>query len=662
MIDVTIAGNIIGLRRDNQAQPYNAATPIVKAAGNGGDGIFIDGADKVRVGGSAAEGNIIAANQGSGIQSLNTSTTTIQNNLIGTTKSGELNLDRGNTGDGIRATGTLTATTNTVLYNDGNGVWATGGAKSPLSGNTVSFNGGNGFLIDGAASQVTISGSTIYTNTLDGVHVEGGAGNPQRVKIVDNSMQGNRKGIEINPETSGLPGVPGNPNHDIDPPIQVHINQSGVLTGKVYTGGNAACAGCTIQIFMANPDTRDGQGRDKLNVSPVVAADGTFAANLGIIPAQLALTATDQNGNTSEFATLSRSFGLSIEPIEQAKNADPGQVISYTHQLVNNGTVDFTNVQLSANSSLGWGAQLKPDNPVAVAAGQSVPITLTLTLPTGPAANVREGVFDQTTIKASAISLNPAVTTTAVATDTTTVNGKFVLDVKPRGRNGFGSPKAPNVDYTHTLTNIGNQPGTITLSALSTLGWTTSVTPTLITLKPGESAGITNRVVVPPSTLEGTVEKTEVTIGGSWTEVFTNTTTVQIDPLATMEEDQEGEAAACTPISFTHTVTNLSNGTTTFRLIGSSSLGSSIKFTSKTADITLNPDNSFTVNLSDKSVFTFSAEITVKCTALKGQTDQVTLGLTDLNDNVIGGASVTDTIFVTQNAYVPRAYLPVIFQ
>ena len=274
----------------------------------------------------------------------------------------------------------------------------------------------------------------------------------------------------------------------------------------------------------------------------------------------------------------------------------------------------------------------------------------------------RVRVFDQTTIKARAISLNPAVTTTAVATDTTTVNGKFVLDVKPRGRNGFGSPKAPNVDYTHTLTNIGNQPGTITLSALSTLGWTTSVTPTLITLKPGESAGITNRVVVPPSTLEGTVEKTEVTIGGSWTEVFTNTTTVQIDPLATMEEDQEGEAAACTPISFTHTVTNLSNGTTTFRLIGSSSLGSSIKFTSKTADITLNPDNSFTVNLSDKSVFTFSAEITVKCTALKGQTDQVTLGLTDLNDNVIGGASVTDTIFVTQNAYVPRAYLPVIFQ
>src|SRR4029078_12458431 len=94
------------------------------------------------------------------------------------------------------------------------------------------------------------------------------------------------------------------------------------------------------------------------------------------------LTATDKNGNTSEFAVFDRSFGLAIAPA-RSSIAFPGDVITYTHRITNTGTVDFTNLQFTAFSKLGWTYTLSPTNPITLLAGTSIPGTLTLTLPTG---------------------------------------------------------------------------------------------------------------------------------------------------------------------------------------------------------------------------------------------------------------------------------------
>jgi hypothetical protein len=631
---------------------------------NTGNGINVGGALNTRIDGiDTAGANQISNNGANGIVVTSSFTTTIQFNAI-----------TNNAQNGILLTDTRysTVASNTSSTNVQNGLRVSNGRNTTVNANTLNTNSQNGVRIDTASLDTAITNSTIYSNTLKGVLVSDVG--TQRVKIVDNSMTGNQAGgIDLTPETVGTPGSATNPNHDIDAPFNLHINQNGVLTGQVYVGNGtpAACNGCTIQIFTSNPQTLDGQGRDNLPVTAAVAADGKFTANVGSVPAQLAITATDQNGNTSEFAVFTAVFGLAIQPQQQAQSAYPGDVITYTHQLVNNGTVDFDNIQLSAVSSLGWPLQIKPPSPIELAAGTSAPITLTLTLPTGSAENVREGKVDKTTITASAVTPNPSLTTTAVATDTTTVLGKFILAVDPLTRNGFGSPKAPNVDYTHTLTNIGNRSGTVNVGAATTVGgvpapeWTTSVTPTLVNLAPGQSAGITARVVVPQGTQAGTVAQTLVTLSGpdiNSTPPLTDTTTVTVDPLATMAPDNEGTAGACEKISFSHTVTNGSNGTTTFRLVGTSSLGSAIKFFSDTPGIDLGPNDTFTLNNSDKPVFTFRVEITVDCRALRGDTDLVTIVLMDSQNNVIGGASARDSIFVTRSAVAVRQYIPIITQ
>jgi hypothetical protein len=45
---------------------------------------------------------------------------------------------------------------------------------------------------------------------------------------------------------------------------------------------------------------------------------------------------------------------------------------------------------------------------------------------------------------------------------------------------------------------------------------------------------------------------------------------------------------------------------------------------------------------------------------LAGQKDQITIYLTDANNNVIGGATAQDIITVTRGAIVPRLLLPII--
>jgi CSLREA domain-containing protein len=680
--------NIARARNNNISGNYIGVHPNgTTAIANTGSGIVLENyVVNTTVGGTATDlRNLIANNGADGITIRGTAvqTTTIQKNTIranianGISIANALNtkVDGGdaaganqitlNGANGIKVTDSLTTSLrfNAASSNTQNGVQISGGRYATLASNTLNTNTFNGVQIDTAALDTAITGNTIYTNTLKAVVVRDIG--TQRVKILDNSMQGNGAGgIDLTPESLGAPGNASNPNHDINPPFNLRINQNGVLTGNILPGSDpAACDECTIQIFSANPVTRDRQGRDKLDITPTIAANGAFTATLGLVPAQLALTATDADGNTSEFAVLTRTLALAIVPTYPQRQALPGDKVVYTHQLVNNGTVDFDNIQLTADSSLNWTFTISPTSPIALRAGQSVPITLTLTLPTGSATNVREGLVDETTITARAVTATPggATTTTATVVDRTEVLGQFVLQVIPEGRSGFGSPKAPNVDYSHILTNIGNQAGTVAITASTDLGWTTSVTPTVVTLQPGESAGITVRVVVPAGTQAGTKANTVVTISGDASTVFTDTMTVLVDPLASLEPAQaEAQAAAGQKVTFQHTVTNLSNGETTFRLTGVSSQGSQIRFISNSSNVTLNPDNSFTLNTSDRSTFTFIVEVTVDYRALRGDTDLISIGLTDQAGNVIGGANARDAIFVTRSATAPRLWFPMI--
>jgi hypothetical protein len=688
----TISGNYVGVGP-------NGTAPVP----NSGAGIALDTyVINAAVGGGTADlRNLISNNalDGIAIRGTNVATTTIQKNTISFNGGNGINIsnafnttvDGGNTAgantiasngaNGISVANSITTTIqfNAITNNIQNGVLVTGALSRNtfVKTSTLNINTQNGVLVDNQAFNTQITGSQIYSNTLKGVLVSGTG--TQRVKILDNSMQGNLAGgIDLTPDTTTPPAGPptgsaSNPNHDIDPPYSLHIDQTGKVSGKVRLTPNSpavsACAQpCTIQIFSSNSQTLDGQGRDKFNVTVSLTPDsldpsvGNFSASVSSVPAQLALTATDKDGNTSEFAVLTRQFGLDIQP-PRSSTAFPGQVVVYTHRITNTGTVDFTNIQFSASSKLGWTTKLEPSSPITLLQGQSKPVTLTLTLPTGSAPNVRAGLVEQTRLTVSATTINPSVVTSASITDTTTVLGKFILDATfKNGRAGTGTP-GTLIDYSRTITNTGNLTGTVTLAASTDLGWTTSITPTTVQLPPGKSVGVVSRVTIPQGATANTVAKTTLTLNGTPDAqrlVITDTTTVLLTPKATMVANDEKDGAAGETVQFCHTVTNLSNGLSTFTLTGVSSLGSAITFVSDTPGITLVNGKTFTLgNTPATDKLNFCAKVVVYPFAGQGQTDLIAIGLTDEQGAVVGGASVRDLIHVVRGKMLPRLYLPV---
>jgi hypothetical protein len=578
----------------------------------------------------------------------------------------------------------------------------------------MNLNGGSGAQILGASSQVNIIESRVYSNTVNGVQVGGGGGgpHPQRVKILDTRFTGNgyvnsagqptvplpvdpafyALGIVFNPGTP--PENASDPNHDIDPPGNLAISPAGQLTGRVdISGGPQSCIPantCRVQVFRTSPATRDGQGRDRIG-DTLATATGQFTVSLGSIPVQLALTATDQGGNTSPFGQFTATPGLQIGP-DRAATARPGEIITYTHRVTNTGNIHFTSLQLSASSSRGWDQiTITPPGAFSVAPGASRLITVSVKLPTGADPRVTAGVSDTLTVMVTGRYRLEGQTSDQVVTDTaldvTSVAARVVIELTPPALNGRGLP-GTTLPYVHTLRNNGNIAATIALTVNTNLNppgvfpqpWVTRLTaPTLsptgtLTLQPGEQRSVSVLVTIPPrstNVTSGTVALTALRVttvnplDASQNRVYTDTTTVTFDAHARMLANTSADGAADEVTPILHTVENLSNGPATFRLLYVSSLGSTVTFQSQSGTPLTGPQqNTFSMprlnEAGGPATFNLVANIRVNRLALPGETDTVLIYLVDTQGNTVGDAFVIDTIRVTRGALAPRLYLPVV--
>jgi uncharacterized repeat protein (TIGR01451 family) len=716
-LSTTIQGVYIGVRLNGLAALGNggdgiriqngAGRTIINQgnviASNDGDGISIEESGLNIIGGpSASAQNVISDNDGSGvvINGANAITNTVSYNIIGLRRSSptaQFDQAAGNGANGVwiangaRQTDVLT---NTIAFSGQSGVLVEDSTSTAIRGGAVrnntttgisisdsltttvrllfaENNTGDGIVVGGSSRYAPITQNTIRNNGAIGVRVTGAA---QRVRITENVITGNGNpsgsdGIRLDPST--VPGNPTNPNHDIDPPFALRLNQNLQLTGRVLVdeGNPGACITCTIHVYTANPLSPDRQGQTLLEFGPssfiVPDASGLFTATLPLsgFPKQLVLTTTDIDDNTSEFVPFVPTLGLAIAP-PRSNNAIPGETITYTHRITNTGSVDLTDLRLQATSTLSWTTSVSPTGQFTVRAGESLPVDLRLTLPTGSAPNVRAGLEDETGVTVSSTK-NPTVT--ASLTDTTTVLEKFVLAVSPVQRFGTGQPDT-TVPYVHTLTNNGNITQTVTLAAATDLGsnWTTETIPISVTLGPGRSSDLTVRVRVPLGAQSDVTAITTVQIttpDPSQNKVVTDTTRVTLEQLATMTPNREGFATAGTTITFEHVVENLSNGTATFKLGGGSGLGSRISFRSNMPGVRLEQDNSFTIgNLAGSNQFSFLVEITIPREALPRQRDLVNIFLSDSSGNTIGGATVQDTVNVAIGQNLPRIWVPVVMR
>jgi len=273
-----IEGNLIG----------TDATGTISMA-NAGNGVTIFATGNTIGGTAAGAGNVISGNTQFGI-TIEGSDNLVQNNLIGTDRTGVNAL--GNGGDGVAVTG-FQAADNTI------------GGTANGAGNVIAFNGNTGVeVLDPESSGLNVGNAIlsnlIYANAKLGIDLGGDGVTPNHV--------------------GGL--IPG-PNGFENFPVltsAVSASSSTTISGSLNAASNSSF---TIQFFVdptADP-SGFGQGQTligSITVTTDSSGNATFTAAFPVVssPGQVvSATATDPGGNTSEFAqditiTLSSAAAL----------------------------------------------------------------------------------------------------------------------------------------------------------------------------------------------------------------------------------------------------------------------------------------------------------------------------------------------------------------
>ncbi|PSL45663.1 putative repeat protein (TIGR01451 family)/predicted secreted protein (Por secretion system target) [Chitinophaga niastensis] len=259
-------------------------------------------------------------------------------------------IDR-NTITGIEVTSFLTGKSilnDTVTNNGGPGILVDGNTIAHIEGNLVSGNG-TGILVNDAATANIVSN----TVTANGKGIAlGGTGTGSAISA--NAIFKNLGlGIDLGNDgpTPNHVGVVAGPNNFQNFPVLTSVNNAGGNTNIQGTLNSTHNTTFRLEFFRndaCNP-TGFGEGQaflDSLNVTTDAGGNVAFKNVLpGItLPAGTAVTATatDPNGNTSEFSACLQAGSVPTADLELTQQADKaqytvgGQVI-FTLSLVNAG-------------------------------------------------------------------------------------------------------------------------------------------------------------------------------------------------------------------------------------------------------------------------------------------------------------------------------------
>lgn len=251
----TIRGNLIGVTA--------TGTSIL---GNGGNGMTLANSPY----NALVIDNLVGGNALNGIElaGMGAPGTTISGNAIGTDQSGKTSLPNGQNGIYLHRE------TNDALI----------GGSSPGAGNLIANNGDDGVLIGSSPSDSGTTGNAVSRNSI---------------------WNNGRLGIDLAPAgtVNCATRTPG-PNAYTPCPVISRVTST--------TVSGTACAGCTVEIFVAQPggsDRNHGQGKTFLG-STIATSNGTWTLQNLSLTSGTILTATATTGGnspeSSEFSANSR--------------------------------------------------------------------------------------------------------------------------------------------------------------------------------------------------------------------------------------------------------------------------------------------------------------------------------------------------------------------
>lgn len=186
--------------------------------------------------------------------------------------------------------------------------------------------------------------------------------------------------------------------------------------------------------------------------------------------------------------------------------------------------------------------------------------------------------------------------------------------------------KGASILYNYTLYNYGATTDTISLSAVSSQGWTVSLSSTSISVAAGGSANFTVTVTIPNGASLGTVDTTLMTAtsGNNPSKTATSTAVTTVVTLLTLTPSNTGDGGVGSSVYYSHRVQSNDSSSRTVSLTPSftsgvctgwtSALFESDKTTSLTSPVTLAANGGYK-DLVLKIGIPFDAAVASTCTA-----------------------------------------------
>ena len=336
------------------------------------------------------------------------------------------------------------------------------------------------------------------------------------------------------------------------------------------------------------------------------------------------------------------TYGVELTPPTDAQTGLPGDTVTYTLSLMNNGNYTDTFTLDSAGNT--WNVQL-PATSVELAAGASTDVIVLVTIPAGTPA----GDFDMVTI--NAVSEGNAGTTDSSVL-TTTAGEIYGVELTPATDAQLGLP-GEMVAYTLTVANLGNLTDTFEFTSTGNL-WTVGL-PAAVELAGGDSADVVVNVTVPAGALDGdfdvaTIEAASVGDPGMVDSSVLTTTAnvvlvygVELAPATSAFTDTAGAMVA-----YTLTVTNLGNITDTFTL----------SYTSDGWTVTLPAVT--TIELAAGESQDFVVYVTIPAGAVAGDMNTATITATSEGDPLVTDAAELQTYTTGPGSY--NIFLPIVMR
>ncbi len=340
---------------------------------NGLGGVLLQGQNNRLGGANPGEGNLISGNDGPGVTLATTAANGNQifGNLIGTALNGVDALP--NIGEGVLAHAIGTAAINNAV-----------GGVLAGQGNTIAFNQGPGVGVAGNATRIAIRGNSIFSNMGLGIDLElngvtnndlddpdAGSNNRQNFPTLAAAIQGSTivtGSLNARPSTV----------HQLDF-YSNNSSESGLRQGRVFIGS-------------AQVTTNAGGDADFIVTLPVTTAAGDF----------ITVTATDANGNTSEFSadvavsqdTTAPTATLTTAPaVTIAGGTTYTFTVTYADEAaLLNSTIGANDVEVHGPNSFGAVATLVSKSTTANAA--SIVATYRITAPGGTFNSADNGTYD----------------------------------------------------------------------------------------------------------------------------------------------------------------------------------------------------------------------------------------------------------------------------